>query len=268
MPAITQRGTNLTDLAQPDRVQPGPTFPASRGITRRAALLLPVLLAACATTPPRLHYPPLRYNYLARLGLNVGRVEVVDNWHPLGEADLSDQAPYPPDQVLAQMVRDRVIAAGTTGQGVFTIDAASIIRNGDALTGTLAGHLLIIAPDGAHVGYAEARVVRVRTGLGDSDQLPTVLYDMTKQMMNAMNVELEYQIRRRLKDWLVQAPPLSPLPQPVRTQPLAAPAGSTAAPAVGTGAAGTAGQPSPLLMPGSGTQPMPHLVPVAPPPGN
>ena len=43
------------------------------------------------------------------------------------------------------------------------------------------------------------------------------LYDMTKDMMDRMNVEFEYQVRRALSTWLV---PAGAVQAPVQQQPL------------------------------------------------
>jgi hypothetical protein len=53
--------------------------------------------------------------------------------------------------------------------------------------------------------------------------MQNVLYGMTRQMLADMNVEFEYQIRGKLKDWLVSGAPTS-VPAPVRSQPLIPPA--------------------------------------------
>jgi hypothetical protein len=74
--------------------------------------------------------------------------------------------------------------------------------------------------DGTNTGFAEARVSAKHTG-PVADQR-AVLYDMMKSMMDNMNVELEYQLRNKLKSWLVDAPaeatppavPVPPVPPP------------------------------------------------------
>jgi len=190
---------------------------------RRILLLLPLLVAACASEPPPTNFAPLRYEYLTPLRLNVGQIDVDDRWRPMSAADVGPLSPVPPVQALAQMARDRLKPAGSTARAVFTIDDASIIQNGDQLLGSLAAHVDIVSAEGARVGYAEARVARNKVGLGRAAQLPAALYDITKQMMEAMNVELEYQIRRNLKDWLVAETPSGADAGPVQAQDLPAP---------------------------------------------
>ena len=57
-------------------------------IARRGFFLLPLLLAACGDnedTPPP-NYPPLSFDYLGPLRIDVGRIEIDDHWVPRGGA--------------------------------------------------------------------------------------------------------------------------------------------------------------------------------------
>jgi len=185
-------------------------------------LVLPLAIAGCGgDEPPPENFQPLHYEYLRRLRLNVGTIDVQDHSAPAGDGDVSSQAPAPPAQALAQMAHDRLFAAGLTGQAVFTIDRASIVRGpGDTLNGQMAVHLDILTAGGTRAGYAEARVSRQHVPGSEEENLRSVLYDMTKQMMADMNVELEFQIRRSMSDWLVAG---SDVPAPVTAAPLESP---------------------------------------------
>jgi len=176
-------------------------------------------LAACGgdETPPDENYAPLHYEFLKQLRLNVASVDVVDL--PAGAQDVTAQDPVSPGQVLAQMARDRLFAAGTTGRAVFTVDAATITQgDGGALNGELAAHLAIFNDAGQQVAYAEARVTRQHVPGSDPENLRNNLYDMTRQLMGDMNVELEFQIRRSMRSWLVTN---TAVPAPVIATPLA-----------------------------------------------
>lgn len=187
----------------------------SRGLTRRASLLLPLIVAACGGNEPH-EFPPLRYTYLPPLRLKVATIDIEQRFIPSGvPPDVSPQDPVPPVQALRQMAQDRLQAFGTTGRAVFSIQDASLIRQGDTVIGNMAVGLDIYTSDNTRAGFAEARVSRRRTGnLGD---LPSALYDMTRAMMDDMNVEFEYQVRRSLKDWLATT---TAVPAPVESQPL------------------------------------------------
>ncbi len=189
----------------------------------RALFWLPALaltLAGCGgdEAPPPASFAPLQYGYLTKLRLDVGAIDIQDHAQPVGDNDLAPQSPVPPAQAMAQMARDRLFAAGTAGTAVFTIDQASIVREeGDTLDGNLSAHLDILDPSGNRLGYAEMHVARQHVPGSDAEDQPTVLYSMTKQMMDDMNVELEYEIKHSLSRWLV---PAGAAPAPVQAQPL------------------------------------------------
>ncbi|MBU2653946.1 hypothetical protein [Acidomonas methanolica] len=204
------------------------------------ALLLPLGLASCADDEAEQNFPPLTYTYLSQLHLNVGRIGIVDQSPPgTVPGDISAKSPVPPQQALEEMARDRLIASGVEGSATFTITRASILHEpGGTLQGDLNVQVSILTPTGAPAGYAEAHVSRTMNP-GDRDpESRAVLYDFTSQMMQDMNVELEYQIKKTLHDWLVDATG-APLDQTIQQQSLtsstrdaagASPAGETAAP--------------------------------------
>jgi hypothetical protein len=210
-------------------------------LTRRCALLLPLVLAACGGEEET--FEPLRFNYLPPIQLNVASIVTEERFIPSGVApDVSGLDPARPIAALRAMAADRLQAFGTANRAVFAILDATMTREGDIVRGAFAVSLTIQADDGNQLGFAEARVESRHSGR--IDDLRAVLYDMTKSMMNDMNVEFEYQIHRNLKTWLtapvapdtpVQQAPLDgsqpaapPAPQ---APPQAAPAdGSSAAP--------------------------------------
>nr|WP_321985626.1 hypothetical protein [uncultured Lichenicoccus sp.] len=235
---------------------------------RRALLLGGCLaLASCgrsedgATT-----FPPPDYSYLSKLRLNVGTLSVVDHVQDAGPVpgDIGQTAPVPPDQSLQRMAQDRLVAAGNSGSAVFTIDRASITEDpGGALDGRLAVHLDIVTANGGHAGYAEAHVSRQLVP-GDPDASSgkrRELYDLNRQMMQDMNVELEYQVRHSLRDWLVDAGG-APLAGSVEQQSLSPPG----TPGYVAGLPGAPPGSAPLGSTPVGTTPV-GAVPVTPAPG-
>jgi len=204
-------------------------------------------LTGCAGDTSSQTFAPLDYSYLGQLHLNVGRVDVVDQ-APSGSTpgDISAQAPTPPDQALQTMAHERVVASGSSGSATFTITHAIITRAPDnTLQGDLAVHIDILTSTGQHAGYAEAQVSRTLNAGEDDSTLRNALYALTSQMMQDMNVELEFQVRRSLKDWLVDAggnPISGAIQQESLSVPGATPAPVTdsAAPAAATEAASPA----------------------------
>lgn len=187
------------------------------GVSRRMALSLPLWLAACGESGPPRSFAQPRYDFLTPLRLNVASLE----YAPLpAPGPLADAAPFPPAAALQQMAQDRLSASGSSGRAVVTIEEARVVRAAGGLDGSMGLHLDVFSADGRKVGYAEARVVR-RAGSVGSD-LRGGLYDLVKQMLDDMNVELEFQIRRSLRDYL-QTTSTAPPPVPVQQQDLAAP---------------------------------------------
>ena len=242
-----------------------------RHALRVLAWLLPLLLFACGEEPPPpASYPPLSYSYLTPLRLNVASIEIENRAVPTGPDDVAALSPVTPVAALEQMAHDRLFAAGTSGSAVFVIDDASILRQPDgALSGSLAVHLNIDTAAGHRAAYAEARVSRIRTPGGDED-LRTSLYQLTKQMLDDMNVEFEYQIRRSLKDWLLSSNPTAS-PAPVQQQPLPPPGAGTAPPSSSLPLLPPASSPAPPAPPASsslGSLPLlPPPTPISPPGG-
>lgn len=187
--------------------------------SRRLVLLLPIALAACGGRPEQV-FDPLRYNYLPPIQLNVASIQVEQRFFPSGVApDVSNQDPVPPIEALRSMANDRLQPFGTSNKAVFAILNASLTRENDTVTGSMAVSLSIQDDSGAQLGFAEARVDGRHSGR--IDDLRAVLYELTKSMMADMNVELEYQVRHNLKDWLTNgAAPDTPVEQAPLDPPL------------------------------------------------
>lgn len=191
-------------------------MPGLASLPRRTALLLPWVTAACGGDAPARAMPPLRYDYLAPLRLNVATVDVGDAPPP---SQIEAQSPAPLGATLRLMALDRLAAGGASGRAVFTIDTARVDRSSNHLDGLAAVRLEIVTAESVRAGFAEARVTRSFTAGGN---LREALYDLTRLMMDDMNVELEFQIRRSLRDWL-QDLTAAPPPAPVQQQELPAP---------------------------------------------
>jgi hypothetical protein len=194
---------------------------------RRAVLLLPLLLAACGgtllltgcggeeeTPAPETggDFPPLRYGYLPPIKLNVQRMQTDKGFvPPTGVDEMIGFSPVDPLETLYAMARDRLRPVAQSGTATFRILTASITRHHDTLNGVLAVRLDV--RDGDNTGYVVARVTANHSG--EIKSMRAALYEMLKSLMSEMNVELEYQIRNKLKTWVVnaQAEPASQ-PQP------------------------------------------------------
>ena len=186
-------------------------------LTRRSALLLPMLVAGCGGgEEPRQTFPPLRYDYLTPLRLNVAAIQVEQRFVPSGAApDVSQYDPVTPLAALRAMAEDRLQAMGNADRAVFVIQNATLMRRGDTLSGQFAVELDLYTTPDNRAAYAQASVSG--TFSGDLDDLPGRLYRMTKDLMDRMNIEFEYQVRRSLGNWLL---PAGAPEAPVQQQPL------------------------------------------------
>lgn len=189
-----------------------------RTLSRRSSLLLPLLLSACGGRSQRV-YPPLHYGHLTALRLNVAAIQIEQRYVPSGVSpDVSQIDPMPPVQALRNMAAERLQAFGSSGRAVFVIQEASLIRQRNMLLGSFAVQLDVYTSADTRAGFAEARVSRTYTG--DLDDLPAKLYDITTEMMDTMNIEFEFQLRRSLRTWLLPEGAVQP---PVQQEPLVAP---------------------------------------------
>jgi hypothetical protein len=202
--------------------------PAAPPLTRRHALLLAVLapLAACTGDggPEAPVYEPANYEYLTQLRLKVARIDIDDSWVPRGEArHVEYLAPTTPRAALRTMAEQRLVPAGNSGEALFTIEDASIIRERGRYLGTVAVRLTLTDGDGGQLARITARAAQAREMSGDDpDAVRADLYALVKGMMRDMNVEFEYQIRRGMADWLESTDPTAP-PQPVESEDLGKP---------------------------------------------
>jgi hypothetical protein len=182
-------------------------------------------------------FPPLRYTYLAPISLNVANIQTDVEYAPAADgSSLDSMSPEAPLQAVQQMIQDRLVAAGSSGTATVVINSASINRVTDTAVGNISLRLTVVSADGHRTGYTDANVTRTRTLPDDTSQdaLRAFLYSMTQDMVNAENVELEYQIRQNLASWMVGGgsaaiggPAAQPLGAPAPAS-LAAPASMTA----------------------------------------
>jgi hypothetical protein len=165
-------------------------------------------LSGCGNSPPPPPqvFPPLDYSYLPPIVLNISNITVQNNYVPdPAAATLIGQDPEPPANALMAMLQHRLVANGTPGNGTVTIEDASIEPAGGNYVGAMTVRLDVASADGRKTGFTEASVSVTQTA-PDSDATPNqvqaVLYGVTKQLMDAMNVQLQYQIQRNMGSWI------------------------------------------------------------------
>ena len=172
----------------------------------RRCWLLPAC-AGCSSPPPPQTFPPLNYSYLPPITLKVAAVNVVDQSVPdPGAAGLMAQDPANPVATLTDTLNRRLIPGGTPGTATATIEAASIDQAGPNLTGVMTVRVDVQSANGLSTGYTIASATHSATLPDDPNQMPAALYDMTKQLMDGINVQLQYQLQHNLGSWIVYTP--------------------------------------------------------------
>jgi hypothetical protein len=214
--------------------------------------LLPVLaLAGCGSSTPPPSFAPLDYSYLRPITFKVATLDVVNNYTPSpGEAPLIAANPAPPADTLMAMLKTRMQPSGQPGAGTITVQNASITESGGNLNGQMVVDINLTGPNNA-TGFAEATVSRsVAAPDGDpnSPDMQAALYQMSKDLMTAINVQLPYQIAHNIPSWVSWVNPV----------------GGVSAPSTDAGSAGGIIQSAPLTAPGGATSTGSTPVPLTP----
>lgn len=233
-----------------------------------------LLLASCSSPPPPQNFAPLDYSYLPPIVLKVSNLNIANNYVPTpSQAVLVGEDPAAPPTVLLAMLNHRIVASGAPGSGTVTIETASIDQVGGNLTGVMTVDVNLTSADGHATGYTEASVTYSETApdSGDQGDMQAALYDVTKHLMDLMNVQLQYQIQHNLGSWISWStlPGASPLaagaaasPGAIQATPLTAPAASTTTTTTTT----TTNSPAALPAPTGNTNPaIPQYLPGAGP---
>lgn len=163
------------------------------------------LLAGCSSSNPAEEtFPTPDYSYLPPLNLSVSQVNVSSNTHP-DDDDLASKSPASPTDTLALMAHQRLHATGSSGTASFTITRADMTRAPHhSLNGSYTIQLHVDDAAHNHHGFITAHVQRTidapnKLGLEHN------LHTLNTQLMDDMNVELEYQVRSHLASWLTDA---------------------------------------------------------------
>jgi hypothetical protein len=202
------------------------TLPARRLLLQRLAalLVLPLLLAACATPVEQRNFPDIHYTSQPPIRLNVATIDVTQSYIASNAAPHVDQLfPEQPAKAAAQWARDRLQAVGQGGSLTYdVVDAAAIdtklprstglsaltsIDQTDQFDLTIAVKVSAVSGDNLHRGTAQATVTRSQTISEKTTpaERDGVWYDMTQQAMDEINAKLESQIDQNLA-WFKQTP--------------------------------------------------------------
>ncbi|UMM64128.1 hypothetical protein [Aristophania vespae] len=190
------------------------------------------LLAGCASNHPPETFASPDYSYLPKMNLSVSKLEIIDQAAPLHDS-LAAKSPTSPNESLTLMAQQRLHPTGSTGRGVFTIVKADITEPTDnVLAGKLVVHLTLDDPTRSSHGDVTAQVTH-QDNVSEKNSKRHNLYELNRHLMDDMNVELEYQIRKNLGYWLTDATG-TPLNGAIATQNLDTIDNTTSVPANGT----------------------------------
>lgn len=163
------------------------------------------LLAGCASGgSSEEKFPAPDYSYLPPLNLNVAQVDVSNQARPDGD-DLSSSSPTSPADTLALMGHQRLHATGSSGTANLAITKIEMTKAPHhALSGSYTVQLHVDDVTHNHHGFITAHVQRTIDAPGKLG-LEHNLHTLNAQLMDDMNVELEYQVRSHLSSWLTDA---------------------------------------------------------------
>lgn len=193
---------------------------------RRWVLMGLVGLAGCAATPPPPpEGPPIAYAYLPQLRLNVARVDLDERNPNAGPNDAGRLLRPTPAEAVRIMGRDRLSAFGTEGVARFVVTRAAIIQErlprpsglfagdpGERLACTLACRLEILGENDRRMGFAEASVSRTASTESTNLMRERTAVGLLRRATFELNTEFEFQVRRALRDWLVEGERAVPPP--------------------------------------------------------
>lgn len=180
-----------------------------------------LVLAACQAPalPPPL--PELTYGHLEPINLDVGRIEILEQYvPPLKAPNVEHEFLTPPATAMRQWAKDRLRAVGEIRTARLVIKTASAIETKLEIRGGLRGAftkdqaarydvtldvvLEVRSERGSAVAFANAVVTRSKTvpeGLSLSER-ERVFHEMTQSVMDEVNSELEKNIRQFLVRYL------------------------------------------------------------------
>ncbi|GBQ07414.1 hypothetical protein [Saccharibacter floricola] len=170
-----------------------------------AGLSLSLAVTGCSGDQPEETFPTPSYSYLPIFHLNVGQIDI-SNRVTFDKHDIAAQSPTSPVTNLERMAQDRLKTTGVTGNAHFTVLKADITKTHGwrQLSGTFSVQLTLDDPAQQHHGQIIATVHQSRS-FSSKTSHQNNLYTLNQALMDDMNVELEYQLRKHCSEWLTDA---------------------------------------------------------------
>lgn len=191
---------------------------------RRTALagLSGLILAGCTTPPPAPRYPELTFTHLPTFRLDAAALEIVDGFtSPFASPNVEHLMPVSPAAGMRRWAEGRLMPVGRGGRIVFTITDAAVIETPLAPTPGVRGvvtkdqserydarlevRMTVDGGDNRRRGELTAEAMRSRTvpeGMSLNER-EAIWFQMTEELVMAMNGELEAAIPSFLRPFLV-----------------------------------------------------------------
>jgi hypothetical protein len=182
---------------------------------------LVLILAACEAPSLPEPIPPLTYDHLPPIALNVAQIEVIEEYAPtLRSPNVEHLFPTSPARAIRQWAKDRLRAVGETGTARFIIQDARVVETklekakglrgaftkeqSERYDGRLQVTLEIRSERGFRDAFATGQADHSNTAiegisLEDRERL---FHAMTAALVDAATVELEKNIEQFLRDYL------------------------------------------------------------------
>lgn len=180
-------------------------------------------LAACTQTPPAPVFPAITFAHKGALRLAVERIETVDGYAPpMRRPNIEHEVPVSPVETLRRWGTDRLATTGDTGRiAVFVVREAAMteteLKRESGLRASLTSQQelrydLVLAAaveirdarNGFVMAACDARSTRFRSvaeGIALAER-ERAWYALTEQTMEALDAELERQVRAHLAPFL------------------------------------------------------------------
>lgn len=192
------------------------------GCPRFISVVVVLLLAGCAAPPPTPTLPELTFAHLGQIRLDVGKIEIVDEYvPPLKAPNVEHEFPVAPAEAAQRWSHDRIIAAGTSGLARIVIRNAGVIEVSLEKTTGLTG--LLTVDQAARYDATLEILIEIRSDRGTqeafvrafasrSQSVPeditlnerqAVFYELTEGLIGDLNAELEKNIRQHLAKYLL-----------------------------------------------------------------
>lgn len=217
------------------------TFSLKLKLCASALLLLSPMvgLTACSSDGPKT-FAPLTYDYLTPIFFNVDHITVQNlTENQKYPRDVTNLSPILPATALQSMANTRFQARGSSGSGTFTINRASLQEQGhNGIYGQMDATFDVYNNNNQKIASVQASVnhtYNIDSSKGDSSSKAN-LYEATQKLMQDMNVELEFQIRKHLDKYLVDATG-TPVSGGIKTEDLSKPGSAGPVPATAPTAA-------------------------------